>query len=244
MRFDAHTPNTPARNSPAPNTRSPRQQSPHSARRRLSPRWTDRVSAWLRPGWVRAVIVRRTAAALLIVAAAVFTIVDHRAAHGQSVIVAAHDLVPGQTLTATDLATRRIPGPTLPAGALRLSADGVGRTVTSPMRTGEVVTDVRLLSSRLPTALRGDEDSRLVPVRLADDAVADLLREGDVVDVLSETSQVLARDAVVALGVARRATGIAANTAGARPILLAMRGAEAQRVAATGLKSALTVVLH
>lgn len=211
---------------------------------RLSPRWGDRLSSWLRPGWIRAVIIRRTAAIALIIAAAAFTVSDHRATQEQSVVVAAHDLTPGQTLTGTDLAIVRVPGTALPDGALRLSADGVGRTVTAAMRPGEIVTDLRLLSSRLPAALRGERDSRLVPVRLSDDAVADLLREGDVVDVLSETSEVLARNAVVALGAGRRAGGIAATNASARPILLAMRSSEAQRVATAGLKSALTVVLH
>ncbi|GAB17114.1 hypothetical protein GOEFS_019_00270 [Gordonia effusa NBRC 100432] len=211
---------------------------------RLSPRWADRISTWLRPGWLRAVIIRRTIAIVLVAVAAVMTIADHRAAQGQSVITAAHDLMPGRLLVASDLTIRRIPGVALPDGALRLSADGVGRTVTGRVRAGEIVTDVRLLSARLPVGLRGLRDSRLVPVRLADDAVADLLREGDIVDVLSETSDVLARDAVVALGVARRSTGFGGNSTGIRPILLAMSDVEAQRVATAGLKSALTVVLH
>ncbi|MFW0791311.1 SAF domain-containing protein [Gordonia sp. CPCC 205333] len=211
---------------------------------RLAPRWADRVAAWLRPGWARAVIVRRAVAIGLVAIATVVTVADHRAAQGQSVVAAAHDLLPGRVLAASDLTIRRIAGTNLPDGALRLSADGVGRTVTGAVRAGEIVTDVRLLSSRLPAALRGIRDSRLVPVRLADDAVADLLREGDVVDVLDETSELLARDAVVALGVARRSSGITGNSTGIRPILLAMSGRDAHRVATAGLKTALTVVLH
>lgn len=212
--------------------------------RRLAPRWTDRVASWLRPGWMRAVLVRRCAAVTLVVAATAFAVADHRAAQGQSVIAAAHDLLPGHVIAAGDLVTRRIPGIAAPVGALRLSTDGVGRTVTSTLRSGEIVTDVRLLSARLPAALRGDREARLVPVRLADDAVADLLREGDVVDVLSEQAEVLARDAVVALGAIRRPGGVTSTSSTARPVLLAMGNREAQRVAAVGLKAALTVVLH
>lgn len=212
--------------------------------RGLTPRWTDRVAAWLRPGWMRAVLVRRGAAVTLVVAAIALTLADHRTAQGQSVVVAAHDLLPGHAIVATDLVTRRVPGTALPVGALRLSTDGVGRTVTSPVRGGEIVTDVRLLSPRLPAALRGDLHARLVPVRLADDAVADLLREGDVVDVLTEQAEILAHDAVVALGAVRRTSGVTSTGTNARPVLLAMGNQEAQRVAAAGLTGALTVVLH
>lgn len=209
----------------------------------LAPRWRDRLAALLRPGWVRSVVIRRTAAVGLIVLAVAFTLSDHRSQAAQSVVVAAHDLLPGQNLTASDLGIRRIPGPTAPSGALRLSADGVGRTVASAVRAGEVITDVRLLSPRLPVSLTGRDDARLVPVRLADDAVAALLREGDVVDVLGETSDVLAHNAVVALGQGRRPTSVT-SAAASHPVLLAMGSTQAQRVAAAGLSSALTVVLH
>lgn len=223
----------------------------------LSPRVADRLRHRLRPGWARSVIVRRTVSVLLVVAAVVVTIGEHRGAQARSVVVSAHDLMPGHALAPTDLAIREIPGGAIPAGALRLTADAVGRTAAGHVGAGEILTETRLLSSHLPVALIGRHDARLVPVRLTDESVVALLHEGDVVDVLaaadndlSDTSTrssptVLARNAVVALRVASgddRAFG--GGRSSPRPILLAMDEASAHRVAATGLDTALAVVLH
>lgn len=188
-------------------------------------------------------VVRRSVAVVLVIIAVVVSVRDHRVAAGQAVVVAAHDLLPGRVLTAADMAVVRAPGDLVPAGAVRLSSDGTGRTVTSTMRAGEIVTDARLLSARLAGQLTGVSDARLVPVRLSDETVADLLREGDVVDVLDESTRVLARDAVVALSAATGSSGLT-GTKKSRPVLLAMAAAPAQKVAAVGLQSALTVILH
>ncbi|MFW0795647.1 SAF domain-containing protein [Gordonia sp. CPCC 205515] len=218
----------------------------------LSPRVTDRVRHLLRPGWARSVLVRRTVSVLLIIAAVAVTVAGHRSAQERSVVVSAHDLLPGHTLAPTDLAVREVPGGVLPAGALRLTADAVGRTPAGRVGAGEILTENRLLSSHLPIALIGRDDARLVPVRLTDESVATLLQEGDVVDVIAASddaphadSTVLARNAVVALRVtSAEQRSLTAGRNDARPVLLAMDEESAHKVAATGLDTALAVVLH
>ncbi|GAA3021991.1 SAF domain-containing protein [Gordonia defluvii] len=212
----------------------------------LAPRLRDRLRHALRPGWTRTLAVRRTAAAVLLVAASVAFIADHRQAPGTATVVAARDLRPGKTLTAADVTVIRIPAEAVPDGALRLSADVRERTVTSIVRRNEVITDSRLLGSRLPGQLTGDPDARLVPIHLADDGTADLLVPGDVVDVLtkggpSEPPRVIAAGAVVALG--SGPTGRRGGNSGS-PVLLALNASAAHRVAAAGLTTALTVVIH
>lgn len=222
-------------------------------RNSLSPRLADRFRHALRPGWARTIVVRRTASIALVLAAIVVTVVGHRAAQGRSIVVTTHDLPPGRAVTADDLTIRVVPGDLIPFGALRLTADGVGRTPVGSIRAGEILTDARLLSSRLPAQLTGRDDARLVPVHLSDAALPSLLREGDVVDVLttpdegagSATSSVVARNAVVAMtSDAPESGALATSRTAARPLLLAMDESAAHRVAAAGLDAPLAVVLH
>lgn len=211
----------------------------------LGPRIRDRVSSALRPGWTRSVLIRRVAATGLVVAAVVVGVAGTRADGDVEVMVAAHDLLPGQVVEIDDLAPRSVAEATVPDGVLTEAAPALGRTVTGRVRGGEILTDARLLSSRLPADLTGDDDARLVPIRLSDEAVTALLRPGDVVDVLTEEAEVLARRAVVALHAAEsQSVGIAPGGTAATPVLLAMDAASAHRVAAAGLDTALAVVLH
>jgi len=100
-----------------------------------------------------------------------------------SVLAAARDLTAGVALTATDIVTVALPAAALPAGYLMPGADVVGRTVASPVRAGETITDVRLVGP----ALVGGLAPGLVaaPVRVADAAMVALVRPGDRVDVLA-----------------------------------------------------------
>lgn len=213
---------------------------------RVSARWRDTVGAAMRPGWVRSVMVRRAAAVGLVLLAVGLGIVGHADQTARTVLVAAHDLRPGQMLQADDMSPREMPGGLVPGGAIRLSADAVGRTVVARVGAGEIITDTRLLTPRLPFQLTDDPDARLVPVRPADDAVTSLLREGDVVDVLTPEEDVLARAAVVALtaGDGAASGGLTAGPRTTQPILLAMDETAAHRVAAVGLDSALAIVVH
>lgn len=102
-----------------------------------------------------------------------------------AVVTTAHDLPAGTTLTAADLTERAFTPDSVPDGALD-EATSIGRVITTPMRAGEVITDVRLLQ---PSLLHGYTDEIALPVRLSDAAVADLLRVGDRVDLVAATAE-------------------------------------------------------
>ncbi|MCR5978531.1 flagellar biosynthesis protein FlgA [Gordonia jinghuaiqii] len=211
----------------------------------LAPRLRDRVGHALRPGWTRGLLIRRVVAVALVVAAAVVGFAGSRADGEFEVLVAAHDLLPGETVGPDDLRPRMMAASAAPGGVLVDADLALGRTVTGRVRGGEILTDTRLLSSHLPADLTGTGDARLVPVRLSDEAITSLLRPGDVVDVLTEDADVLARRAVVALHAGTPETGgIAGGRNAPRPVLLAMDAASAHRVAAAGLDTSLAVVLH
>lgn len=219
--------------------------SKHPSSASLGPRLRDRLGSALRPGWTRNLLVRRLAAAALMVAAVAFGVAGTRADGDVEVLVAAHDLRPGQVVESGDLQPRKVANQTVPDGFLTDVTPAVGRTVTGRVRAGEILTDARLLSSHLPADLTGIDDARLVPIQLSDDAVTSLLRPGDVVDVLTEEAEVLARRAVVALhAVEPQSGGLAPSRTAAAPVLLAMDAAAAHRVAAAGLDTSLAVVLH
>lgn len=187
---------------------------------------------------------RRILAVLLVIGAVAAGVAEHRGDREASVIVAARELTPGEAVGADDLAVRRVPGSMVPSGSIRLTADGIGRTAVGRVHAGEIITDSRLLSPLLPTQLTGRPDARIVPVRLADDAVSSLLRAGDVVDVLDSDADVLARRAVVALTAAGADGGIGSRRDASRPVMLAMDEAAAHRVAAAGIDTSVAVVLH
>lgn len=96
-----------------------------------------------------------------------------------AVLVAARDLPAGTTLRAGDLRRTELPDGALPAG---LATDPAGRVLASPLRSGEPVTDVRLVS---PALARAQPGARALPVRLPDAGVAELLRPGDAVDLIA-----------------------------------------------------------
>ena len=217
-----------------------------SPRDPLAPRVLDRIRHLARPSWTRSEVVRRVAAIALVLTAIVVGLSGQAADADRPVIFAARDLHPGARLSAEDLSVSRVPGRLVPKGAMRLSADCVGRTVVSHIRSGEILTDARVLASRLPRQLTGRASARLVPVRPADASVGSILREGDVVDVLGPDSAVLARGAVVALttGLTQVSGPLSGGGSTSAPILLAMAEREAHRVATVGLDSALAMVLH
>jgi len=99
-----------------------------------------------------------------------------------SVLVAVRDVPAGTVLGAADLRLARRTASELPQGALTDPASAVGRAVGSGMRTGEALTDARLVG---PGLLAGRPVGQVAaPVRIADGEAAALLRAGDRVDVL------------------------------------------------------------
>ncbi|WP_280270621.1 SAF domain-containing protein [Nocardia wallacei] len=214
------------------------------------PHW-DRLIRY-RPAWADAALARRVLAAALVVLAGALYLRGDPDTHPVDIVVAARDLSPGHVLETADL--HRVPRPAgmLPEGALRDVAPVLGATVTGPVRAGEILTDLRVLGPRLATAATGAREARIVPIRLADNAVADILRTGDRVDVIAGAEHAaegahgpapphtLATDAVVVLiaGAAK------ARGSDERVVLVALDPAPATIVAAASLTSALTVVFH
>lgn len=192
---------------------------------------------------------RRAAAGLLVVLAAIAALRPDPAGERTDVIVALQDISPGSPLTPADVAVESRFVTTVPDGAASDIGEVLGTMLAGPARRGEVITDVRLLGSRLTEASAGP-DARIVPLHLADDALVDLIRPGDVVDVLAAGSseagpdtppEVIATDAVVALVSADSAGP--AGTSG-RVVLVALPRAAANAVAGAALTRQITVTFH
>ncbi|MGQ4616602.1 SAF domain-containing protein [Nocardia sp. R7R-8] len=206
-------------------------------------------SGWQRPPWADTVLVRRLLAVALAVLAAFLFLRGDPGTQRVTVLVAGRDLAPGRLLEAGDLRPAPREAGTLPAGAVTDPAALVGATLTGAMRQGEVFTDLRVVGPRLAAAATGARAARIVPVRLADTAVADILRAGDRVDVISaedaggpgaRPARTLATDAAVVL-----VSGAGAGRAAAeRVVLVAMDAEHATAVAGASLHTALTVVFH
>ena len=167
-----------------------------------------------------------------------------------SVVVSARDLAPGARLDVADVRLAKIAARDAPTGALTDPDAALGHILAGAARTGEVLTDTRVLGPRLAEISAGTPDARIVPIRLADNAVADLLRVGDRVDVVAAGPDVgpgeddappdtLATDVAVVL-VSDAATSRATD----RMVLVAMPAAQSVDVAAASLTSTLTVVFH
>jgi Flp pilus assembly protein CpaB len=77
-----------------------------------------------------------------------------------------------------------LPAARAPGNVLREADQALGHRPASPVRRGEPITDVRLLDDAGPGA-GGALDAVAAPIRIADPAVAELLRAGMTVDVLA-----------------------------------------------------------
>jgi hypothetical protein len=214
-----------------------------------------RVSTSLRPDWTRTVLARRVAAGGLVVLAGIATLRSNPDGDRADVVVAARDLRPGTALTLDDVRIERRLAATVPDGSQANLGAVVGSTLAGPTRRGEVLTDVRLLGSRLAEAAIGPKagpGARIVSLHLADSALTDLVRVGDVVDVLAApatdspatgqaVSRVVATDAVVVL-VSAKPKAQAAD--GDRVVLVALPARVANAVAGSALGQTVTFVLH
>jgi Flp pilus assembly protein CpaB len=130
----------------------------------------------------RTVLARRRPLAALCAAVAVLASVQAvrpAAPRTVAVVVAAHDLDSGRVLTRDDVAVARLPTGEVPKG---VDERAVGRTLAAPIRKGEPVTDVRLVS---PALVEGYPGRVAMPTRIADADAVRLLRVGDRVDLLA-----------------------------------------------------------
>ena len=214
----------------------------------LNPSVMSRLVHGLRPDWTRTVAARRVAAGALVVLAAVAALRSDPHGDQTDIVVAARDLSPGVELTAADVRLEKRMAATVPDGSQSSVDAVVGSTLAGPARRGEVLTDVRLLGPRLAQSAAGP-NARIVPLHLADTALLDLVRPGDVVDVLAApkddvddaTPLVVATDAIVVL-VSEKQKGPGAG--GDRVVLVALPAHAANDVAGATLMQAVTLTFH
>jgi len=192
---------------------------------------------------------RRCAAVMLTVAALVLAArpdppAEIRRDTSVPVTVAAADLAAGTVLAFDHLRLARFPAELAPVGALPEPDELVGRVLAGAVGTAEPLTDTRLVGPGLTAEL--SEGQVAAPVRLADLAVASLVRTGDRVDVLatppeSATAEVVASSALVLAG-ARAGPG-EHDDPRAGLLVIAVDATTAGRLAAAATTSTLTVSL-
>jgi Flp pilus assembly protein CpaB len=167
------------------------------------------------------------------------------------VVVAARDLPAGAVLSTRDLRLAERPTGGVPDGALDSTAAATGRPVSSAVRRGEVLTDVRLVG---PGALRGLAAGTVAaPVRIADAESAALLRPGDVVDLLAASAapdaptgeaRLVASSVRVLLAPRQQRSGLTGGLSSGALLLVATSASTAARLAAAAVTDRLSVVLH
>jgi Flp pilus assembly protein CpaB len=216
----------------------------------LNPTVLSRLLVALRPDWSRTLAARRVAAGALVILAAVVALRSNPQGDRTQIVVATRDLAPGVELTADDVRLENRTAATVPDGSQSDVGTVIGATLAGPARRGEVLTDVRVLGPRLAEAVAGP-NARIVPLPLADSALLDLVRPGDVVDVLAAGTspdvgaearpQVVATDAVVVL-VSEKPKGAGSGTD--RVVLVALPAPSANDVAAAALVQTVTLTFH
>jgi len=161
------------------------------------------------------------------------------------VLTAAHDIGAGVVVQTDDLRRTPYAPDTVPAGAVLQEGAAVGRTTTGPVRTGEPMTDVRLVTASL---LEGYPGLAAVPVRIGDTGSVRLLRVGDRVDLLAADprgdtpASVLGRDVPV-LAIPREGEQSPGLANGAL-VVVGVPATTTRAVAQASVSSYLSVVLE
>ena len=188
----------------------------------------------------RAILSRRRPLAALLVALAVLIGLRTTVGPGPPTVevpVAARDLAAGQRLAADDVTMSSWPADLAPAG---LTSTVTGQVLAAPLRRGEAITDLRFIGSELA---RAHPELTVLPLRLPDPAVVELLRVGDRVDLSAvdpETgdSEELANDVLV---LAIPPPGNADSNLTGRLIVAGITPDRATFVSAAALREFLTV---
>lgn len=188
----------------------------------------------------RAILARRRPLAAMLVALAVLIGLRTTVGPGPPTVevpVASRDLAAGERLEADDLSMVRWPASLAPAG---LTGAVAGQVLAAPLRRGEAITDLRLVGSELAQA---HPDLTVMPLRLPDPAVVELLEVGDRVDLSAvdpesgDVSEVASDVLVLAIP----PPGSADSTLTGRLIVAGITPERAQFVAAAMLQEFLTV---
>jgi pilus assembly protein CpaB len=158
------------------------------------------------------------------------------------VVVAAHDLSGGTPLSADDLRIARMPPALAPHGSLSVASGAIGEVVAAPMRTGEALTDRRVVGR----ALIAGYGPGLVaaPVRIQDADVVSLLQAGDSIDLYAATAAQRPANLIAASAQVVMLPRVAADSQSGALIVLAVPSATAARIAAASATSPISVTLH
>ncbi len=160
------------------------------------------------------------------------------------VLTAARDLPGGTVIGGSDLRRTPFDPDSVPTGVVGQVARTIGRTTAGPVRAGEPITDVRLVSGSI---LDGYPGSVAAPVRIGDVGAVGLLRVGDRVDVLAadprgEDEAVLVAADVPVVAIPRTSAQTASVVTGGL-VVLAVPDATARTLATAGAARYLSVVI-
>ncbi len=203
------------------------------------------------PGWRRSLLLRRTAALVLLAAAAV-TALRSAGTEAPQVVVFVRDVAAGRTVSTDDVELRAVPPEFIPAGALTSAEEVDGRVVVAAAGAGEVATVSRFLGATLTaelvsasTAQRSGEPANMVPLKLAEPEILPLLHHGDTVTIVTHAGETGEPEVVAAGGRVVLATMEDETSGSGAPgtVLVALPESDARAVAAAALSTPLAVVL-
>ncbi|MBN4925781.1 flagella basal body P-ring formation protein FlgA [Hoyosella rhizosphaerae] len=146
--------------------------------------WADRLTSVRLAAHEHAHTTRRIAA-LVCAGVAVALFLVPTTSRTANMLVAVADLDAGTLITEADVRVDPTNLSVLPVGTLNDVNQAVGKRVVTPIRQGEVFTESRLLTPHIIDDITQTKGGRAVPVRLADPSVTQLLRAGDLVDVVA-----------------------------------------------------------
>lgn len=196
------------------------------------------------PGWHRSLLIRRTLASLLLLAAATL-LAQSLFSEDPRVVVIVRDVPAGAEITADDTELQPVPADFLPHTAFHDSHEVVGRIAASTISAGEIATAPRFIGNELIASFVANtsdnpsgESLTMVPLKLADPSVIPLLRHGDTISVVSYDLETgLPRT------VAARGRVVLAGDSDPSTVLIALPESTAGAVAAASLSSPLAVLL-
>lgn len=202
---------------------------------------TDFLEFLRTPGYRRAVVLRRIAAAILVACAGLSALLS-RADTDPGVVVFARDVAPGDVVEPDDLDVRALPEEFVPPSTVETVGEVAGQIVASHASAGEVVTATRLIGPDLVSALVGGDASNftMVPVKLADPDIIPMLHHGDHVSVVTAGDgqpRTVADSGIVV-------TAGSTEEEGSSGVLLLLDHNDASEVAAASLLSPLAVVVN
>ncbi len=166
----------------------------------------------------------------------------------RSVVTAARPLAAGHPIAAADLQVRQLSPSAVPDTAVADPGTLVGKVVVAAVPDRQVLTELSVVSPRLPAAQDG---TVIAPLRLADDDLVPLLTIGDTVDIVAAQLQtgkagIVAHGArLVTIPELKPSSGLAAskNSQGAL-VLVEVSPTDAVKLAAAAISARLSVVMR